>query len=380
MANVLRLLYLIKDSPFEPRSHSSQRARALIVAWNLSQQANVQFFYPGEITRPQNLESTSGFEVSARRNFFEKLKGILLPYHFRLVGRSFQREVLRLRQGQTFDAVIAEELTMAEQAIPIAKALGKPIFYVAHNFEANLYEQIGSGKLSLIRLLILKWKEACILKSVTRVFAFSSQDADRMQKSYSVSTIKTTSAGFDLSSTVFTENRADRRHLLLVGALDYLPNIESVVWFASEIYPLLNARYPVIVAGRNPSRLVQDACAKAGFELVASPSDMNPILNRGVLEVVPLKKGSGTRGKILEAMAAGLPVVSTQLGCEGLGLQPEKHLLVADTAAEFAKAVDRLMNNEVLRHQLAREAYSKVQEFSYHAVAKALIHEIKTDL
>ena len=380
MPNALRLLYLIKDSPFEPRSHSSQRAHALIGAWNLSQEASVLFFFPGKTTKSHVLKATPGFEVKAQRTLIEKIKGIFFSYHFRLIGSSFQKEVLRLSQGQKFDAVVAEELTMAEHAIPIAKALGVPIFYIAHNFEAKLYSQIGSGKLRFIKLMVLKWKEASILKSVTRAFAFSKVDAVRMQTSYSGLEIKTTSAGFDLDSTVFTERRADRRHLLIIGALDYLPNIESVVWFASQIYPLLKTPYPVIVAGRNPSSQVKEVCTKAGFELVPSPKDMNPILNRGVLEVVPLKKGSGTRGKILEAMAAGLPIVSTELGCEGLGLEHGKHLLVADTAIEFAKAVEQLMDNEAQRHHLAKEAFSKVKDYSYHVVAKALIQEIKTDL
>ena len=142
----------------------------------------------------------------------------------------------------------------------------------------------------------------------------------------------------------------------------------------------MKARYPVIVAGRNPARQVIDACAEAGFELVANPQDMNPTLSRGLLEVVPLKKGSGTRGKILEAMAAGLPVVSTQLGCEGLGLQHDKHLLVANSASEFAEAIECLMNNESQRNQLSRQAHAKVQEFSYRAVAQGLLDEIRTDL
>jgi glycosyltransferase involved in cell wall biosynthesis len=313
--------------------------------------------------------------VTARRTYLEKVKGLSLPYHFRSVGTVFQKEVLRLVTGRTFDAVVAEELTMADQGMPIARTLNVPLFYIAHNFEFHLYDQISHGPFDFIRGRILKWKEHKLINEATRVFAFSADDALRMTTAYASSAIQTTRAGIDFKTITFLDSRPRTNSILIVGAMDYLPNTESVLWFANKIYPRLRRPYPIIVAGRNPSLQVKAVCRQAGFELIESPEHMNPVLAQGILEVVPLKKGSGTRGKILEAMAAGLPLVSTTLGCEGLGLEPNTHLLVADEDAAFAEAVDRLMEDESLRHDLAKRAFAKVQEFSYRSISTDLIEE-----
>ncbi len=376
----MRLLYLIKDPPFDPRGHAAQRAHALIREWNSVENVQITFFFPGPATQARNLGSAEGFEVSAARTFGEKVAGIFLPYHFRMVGRIFQKEVLRLASPHSFDAIVAEELTMAREGVAIARDLNLPLFYIAHNFELLLHRQISSGFLNFIQGKFLKLFEKKILHQATRVFAFSHDDAVRMMKVYGHPSIKTTRAGVDLNAVKHLENRDQAQHILIVGAMDYAPNIESVVWFAKTIYPMLKRPYPVIVAGRNPAEAVKLACSQARFELAASPADMNEVLAKGIIEVVPLKKGSGTRGKILEAMAAGLPIVSTSLGCEGLGLEADRHVLVEDDERAFARAVDRLMDNPGLRHELSQQAYAKVQDFSYRTLSKELLAEFAIDL
>ncbi len=382
MRQRLRLLYLIKDSPFEPRGHAAQRAHSLIREWSGPDgSADVTFFYPGKSNQPKSLDAAKGFEISGRRRLAEKITGVFQSYHFRLIGKKFADEVLKHCRDQSFDAVIAEELTMSEPGLKIASELKLPLFYIAHNFESDLYEQISRDRLHLISSLILKRKEGAILKMAAATFAFSPVDAEKMRAAFKIKNkIQTTRAGFDLKSVRFFEDRDEKNRILIVGALDYLPNVESVLWFASDIFPLITSKCFVTVAGRNPTAEVQRVCAEAGFELIASPRAMDPILQRGTIEVVSLKKGSGTRGKILEAMAAGLPIVSTRLGCEGLGLIDQKHLLVADNAKEFAGCIDKLLGDQSLRRQISLDAFAIVQTFSYRAVARDLVESIRTVL
>lgn len=380
MSRHLRILYLTKDSPFNLRGHAAQRAHGMIVEWSKQVEVSVLFFYPGPATKEQRLAGANGFEISSSRTFFEKFRGLLFPYHFRLIGRRFAEEVLKKAKGEKFDAIVAEELTMADQARYLSTKLQIPFFYIAHNFESYLFEQITDGALDRLRSFILRSKEKAIMKSAKSAFAFSKNDADRFANTFKLHSVKTTSAGIDLNSVKYTEHRDNNRELLIIGALDYFPNVESVEWFAKEIFPRLKNAYQVIVAGRNPTEHVKEICRASGFELIASPLDMNPILARGSIEVVPLLKGSGTRGKILEAMAAGLPIISTELGCEGLGLEDKKHLLVAKNEIEFAELIESTMQNQIRRHELAKSAHEKVQEFSYARVAQRLAEEILNDL
>jgi glycosyltransferase involved in cell wall biosynthesis len=93
-----------------------------------------------------------------------------------------------------------------------------------------------------------------------------------------------------------------------------------------------------------------------GVEVVGDVADLRPFYMQALAAAVPLRTGSGTRLKILEAMAAGVPVISTSLGAEGLEVQHDRHILIADAPSGFAAAVERITTDGALRHRLAKEA------------------------
>src|SRR3954467_3769550 len=126
MANLLRILYLTKDSPFNLRGHAAQRAHSMIVEWSKHSNIKVSFFYPGDKTQPEVLGGANGFQIRSQRSTLEKLLGVFSPYHFRLLGKSFAKEVLAQAKQASFDVIIAEELTMADQARYLSKSLAIP--------------------------------------------------------------------------------------------------------------------------------------------------------------------------------------------------------------------------------------------------------------
>jgi glycosyltransferase involved in cell wall biosynthesis len=116
----------------------------------------------------------------------------------------------------------------------------------------------------------------------------------------------------------------------------------------------------LVVVGA-PVPAVERAAARASrVELAGYVPDVRPRLRAATVSVVPLRVGGGTRIKILESMAAGTAVVSTTVGCEGLGLDPDRHLLVADEPAAFAAGVVRLLRDPALRQRLERDASAAV--------------------
>lgn len=150
--------------------------------------------------------------------------------------------------------------------------------------------------------------------------------------------------------------RGDDEAVVFSGNLEYHPNISAVRWFAREIWPRLRERWPGLVwrlVGKNPGAVVEWTAGDPRIEVTGPVDDAIAELARARVAVVPLLSGSGTRLKILEAWAAGVPVVSTSLGAEGLAARDGEHLLLADGAAEFAATVTRLLTCRDTRSSLA---------------------------
>jgi glycosyltransferase involved in cell wall biosynthesis len=148
-----------------------------------------------------------------------------------------------------------------------------------------------------------------------------------------------------------------------LGSMDWMPNIEAVQWFAKEILPGLTDDARLVVIGRNPPRSIRDlADADPRIEVTGTVDDVRPWLARCGILVVPLLSGGGTRIKIMEALAAGLPVISTTVGAEGLGLNDGEHLLIADSAADFRDAVAGLIGDDDRRLRLGQAGRRLVEE------------------
>lgn len=147
----------------------------------------------------------------------------------------------------------------------------------------------------------------------------------------------------------------DHEALVFSGNLEYHPNISAVRFFREEVWPQLRDRWPDLVwrlVGRNPEAIRRYTVGDPRIEVVGPVDDAVTELGRSRIAVVPLLSGSGTRLKILEAWAAGLPVVSTTLGAEGLPVKECVTVLLADGAQPFVSAVTRLLTCTELRCSL----------------------------
>ncbi len=153
--------------------------------------------------------------------------------------------------------------------------------------------------------------------------------------------------------------------LLMVGSLGYYPNTDGVLFFAREILPLLAPGGPPLrlaVVGSKPSAAVRALGDRPGITVAADVDDVAPYYAASRIAVVPIRAGGGSRIKILEAFSHGVPVVSTRIGAEGLAAIDGRHLLLADTAEEFAEAIGRLMADPGLAARLAGEGRGLIEE------------------
>lgn len=154
--------------------------------------------------------------------------------------------------------------------------------------------------------------------------------------------------------------------LFTIGTMFWPPNSEGVIWWLREGYDALRALRPAatydIVGARPPQSLLSQAAEKPGVRVHGYVADALPFWTESTALAVPLLSGGGVRVKILEAMAMGVPVISTTVGCEGLDVQDGVHLLIADTPKTFAAACAKMLAEPELARTLAANARQRILE------------------
>lgn len=179
-----------------------------------------------------------------------------------------------------------------------------------------------------------------------------------------------------------TDRARSKQTILFVGSMDYHANIDAVAWFAREVWPEIACNHPDIdftIVGRDPAPEVR-ALASDRIHVTGTVDDLRPYYTSALAVVVPLRYGGGTRLKILEAMAARVPVLSTRLGAEGIDADDDVHLLLADTSQELTAAVSRLVASPELRVRLSQAARLLVSKFYGWSTIGKQLYEIHAEL
>jgi glycosyltransferase involved in cell wall biosynthesis len=167
---------------------------------------------------------------------------------------------------------------------------------------------------------------------------------------------------------------ADRHDLVFVGGFQHPPNVDAVCWFVREVMPLLRAGCaPLlhVIGSKVPAQvldLTADDVIVHGFV-----ADIAPFMDDCRLSVAPLRYGAGVKGKVNMAMSYGLPVVATPMAVEGMHVRAELDVMVADTPADFATAIERAYADPQLWQALSDNGLNNVREhFSFDAARAAL--------
>ncbi|KAM3094880.1 glycosyltransferase family 4 protein [Phormidesmis sp. 146-35] len=297
------------------------------------------------------------------------------------------------------DLVIFEEVWMYRY-LAIVKQHNCHTILVEHNVEASLFaDKFQSGRTLRTRLKVsrqlpqLKAIERNFTRQVDQVWACSQRDADLLKELYGktapiaiipngVNVISYDSARTGEAEIPQLLKVEGQQSILFLGQLSYSPNIAAVDWLLESIYPKLRQKYPncqLLLVGHSPTERMQtEAKHDPTIVVTGKVPDVRPYLGAASLMVVPLQQGGGTRLKILEAFAAGCPVVSTRKGAEGLDAIANQHLLIADDPESMVAAIDQLWSNPELGQQLAQSAYELVRDqYSWEAIGQRVEMAIK---
>lgn len=280
---------------------------------------------------------------------------------------------------EAFDIVQCEFSYMGQYA-PSHTNLGRPRWVLdAHNVEFRLNETLMGTTEGLSGLVyrtyagregrLRRTEELEVCRRMDRVVAVSATDGDVLRTAVPGLRVDVVSNGIDLDRFVPSDTPESHRRpgALFVGKMDYRPNIDAVEWFCREILPLVKARVPTFsftICGGEPVRAVRELRRLDGVRVTERVPDTRSYLDDAALSVIPLRAGSGTRLKMLEAMAMGRPVVSTGRGAEGFDVVSGVHFAEANTATEFAARIVDLLENPEERERLGR-AGRELVEASY---------------
>ena len=165
-------------------------------------------------------------------------------------------------------------------------------------------------------------------------------------------------------------------HLIYIGSMDWYPNEDAVAFFAAEVLPGIQDKVPDVqfsIVGGNPSTRVQKLAAREGVIVTGRVPEIKPYFAEATVFVVPLRIGSGTRLKILEALAMGKAIVSTSVGAEGLDLKDGEEIFIADEPTTFADAVTRLLTDASLRRRVGENGRARVeQDYDWRSIGEKL--------
>lgn len=284
-------------------------------------------------------------------------------------SEAVRRKAAELLEKVAFDAVVCDFLF---PAINI-EGLSKCVLF-EHNVETIIWERrAATAKTAPVRWYLLQQArlmhhfEQQVCRTVRGVIAVSELDAQQIRTRFGMDRVEWLPTGVDTEfyrrPNQSVEHRAD---LVFVGSMDWAPNVDAVEWFIGEIWPLILKRRPqtklAVVGRRPPPRVLALGERAKGVTVTGTVEDVRPWLHGSTAAVVPLRVGSGTRLKIYEAMAAGLPVISTTVGAEGLEVTDGENIRLADTAETFAAACIEILESPQEAERLSRQALRHVNE------------------
>lgn len=339
---------------------------------------------------PSHIRNRAEFrlvEVPASISWIEGALNLLfskLPYNAqRFISDDFSLELIKLLTEKQFDIVQLEGLYLCPYIPMIRKYSEALIAYRAHNIEFEIWERtakLSDGwKSKYLKNLSRRIKrfEISYLNAYDILIPITDRDGIILDNLGNTKPKHTSQTGIDFASLVPTAKKLEFPSLFHIGALDWAPNQEGLIWFFNNCWPRLHSENPHLkfyLAGRNAPDWFERLVKLDGVEYLGEINDAYDFINSKAIMVVPLFSGSGMRIKIIEGMALGKPIVTTDIGTEGIPTENGHNILIANDADGFVAAIGKLIADRELADQIGKNAIGFIQErFDNLSQAGALI-------
>lgn len=381
----MRLLFLTSQYPDPPRGGGALRALGLMRGAAQAGHTLDLLCFADSSPAGGHLATLCAEIITIpppQRKLSQRLKDLLFTRYAdmerRFWAESFISNLDALFARHVYDAVHAESIEMAAYLPTIQRRYPDlPLIYGSLNAEADLQRTVYQIERRHPKRLIgalyswIQWKRLTKLEKqlcnlAAHVLAVSEADADLLRQ-FGNTPVTVVKNGID--TYLYTESTSalslEKNALVFTGTMDYRPNVDAALWFAEKILPLILKQMPdahFYIVGHRPHKRLAALHESPHITITGAVPDVVPYLKNAALYIAPLRMGSGTRFKLMEAMAAGAVVVSTTLGAQGLGVTSGKEMLLADSPADFASQVLHLLNDANYRKQIATAGKDFVQD------------------
>ncbi len=271
------------------------------------------------------------------------------------------------RFGWLFDAVLVYRPSVMERCISTIRETAPQaalMFHVAdlHYLRMERTAALNDDDGLRVAAAAMKEREQAMVAAADCTITHSEAEAEILREMSGRDNIITWPLMFEYYGTHVPFAR--RRDVCFLGGYGHPPNVDAVLYFVQEIFPLLRQAEPgikfLIAGSRAPDEIKALACED--IEVLGMVEDLRTLFDRARVFVCPLRAGAGVKGKVASSMSYGLPVVSTDVGVEGAGLEDGHHVLVANGAENFADATLRAYRDEALWNRLSQEGQVFVKD------------------
>jgi polysaccharide biosynthesis protein PslH len=303
------------------------------------------------------------------------LRALLSPYPYtnsKFGSNEIRRVIRRILARQHFDLIWANFAFMAD-SVPRNLARDTPVVLDEHESEGLLWRQylrrgnVATRAFGLLNLLKVAWFQKRLVSQIAAILCASDRETE-FARSFIPAEVGlwTVPNGVDAESynSLLTVQK-NSNTIILCGGLGVFRNRLAALWFAQNVFPAVRREVPDAefwIVGSDPNQEIRDLEKIPGIHVTGTVEDTRPYYARAAVAVAPYRFGEGTKLKVLEAMASGVPVVATPIGCQGIEVVNGEHVLIAESEEDFGGQVVGLLRDAKKRAQIAGAARRRIED------------------
>lgn len=307
------------------------------------------------------------------------------PYNAkRFILNNYKEKLIEILKNSEFDVVLLEGLYLCPYIDIIRKYSKAIIAFKAHNVEHEIWERVAKNENDFIKGRYLKILSSRIKKMETHFInkydilnTLTERDVNMFNSMGNKKPFFVSPVGIDTSNLIPHRENIIYPSIFYLGALDWAPNQEGLIWFIRNVWQNLVQKYPDLkfeIAGRNAPDWFVKTLNEKNVIFHGEIQDAYEYINNHAIMLVPLLSGSGMRIKIVEGLALGKSIVTTSIGTEGIDTTHNINILIADTAEKFQKQIEKLLTDKSLFDSIGQSAIKFVKhKFDIKYITKSLI-------
>ncbi len=296
-------------------------------------------------------------------------------------------KVLPIRKGivketlekKKYDVGIFEFYWLAEEAMPIFMKYQPQAVTIVDSVDVHFAREESQAKLGLIKfkkVRATKKRELMIYQLADISIAVSKEDYDIL---YDREKVGVVSMGPNVVPSVKRSDKKREPVAIFIGSYAWPPNADAVKWFVKEIWPVVykqNDKAKFLIIGSGPTEDVKSLSKEKGVEVLGFVPETEPYLDMAAVSIAPMRFGGGMKGKVNEALAHGVPVITTTIGGQGFDAVNEKEMIIEDEPEKFAQAIVDLFNDHDRQIRLGKAGRKLNERLCSPAVVDSYLDEM----